>query len=357
MTKSIAFLLPGFSTIPMGGFKVVYEYANRLAGDGYDVSLYFPATILANEKGMIYRVRQFCSMMYRKLTKSYLPVKWFKLDARIKTYCVYSLSYDNVGYHDCIIATAAETSEYLSNYPQKINKAYMIQGKEDWNIDEKRLSRTYGLGLKNIVISNWLKKYVESFGYTCSLIPNGFDFNYFKCSKSITERSPYVISMMYHVDERKDVNTALMAIKSLKEKYPQIKIKMFGAYKKPDDLPDWIDYTQKPNRISHNEIYNDSSIYVSSSRTEGWGLTVGEAMICGCAVACTNTLGFLEMVTDNETGLVSPIGDSKALSLNIEKLISDNELRYRIATAGNKSIKNFSWEKSYKKLKNILELE
>lgn len=41
--KKIAILLPGIPTQPIGGYKVVYEYANRLVKDGYVVDIYYPS--------------------------------------------------------------------------------------------------------------------------------------------------------------------------------------------------------------------------------------------------------------------------------------------------------------------------
>ena len=37
--KSVVFLLPCSATLPVGGFKVVYEYANRLVQDGLQVCI------------------------------------------------------------------------------------------------------------------------------------------------------------------------------------------------------------------------------------------------------------------------------------------------------------------------------
>ena len=83
-------------------------------------------------------------------------------------------------------------------------------------------------------------------------------------------------------------------------------------------------------------------------------MPIGEAMICGAAVACTDNKGYLEMAKDGETALVSPIKDSKALAENIIRLINDDELRHRIAANGNRFIQRFTWDESYAKLKSIL---
>src|SRR5215470_15162667 len=38
----VVFLLPGQGVRPTGGYKVVYEYANRLTRDGHEVSVLHP---------------------------------------------------------------------------------------------------------------------------------------------------------------------------------------------------------------------------------------------------------------------------------------------------------------------------
>ncbi|MDD6723064.1 MAG: glycosyltransferase, partial [Bacteroidales bacterium] len=67
---------------------------------------------------------------------------------------------------------------------------------------------------------------------------------------------------------------------------------------RPSGLPEWIDYHQRPDDELHLRINNEAAIYIGTSRTEGWGLTVGEAMMCGQAVCCTDNAGFREMATD-----------------------------------------------------------
>ena len=41
--KLITFLMPSVQLVPSGGYKIVYEYANRLAKDGYRVVILHPS--------------------------------------------------------------------------------------------------------------------------------------------------------------------------------------------------------------------------------------------------------------------------------------------------------------------------
>jgi glycosyltransferase involved in cell wall biosynthesis len=160
--------------------------------------------------------------------------------------------------------------------------------------------------------------------------------------------------MMYHFDKRKGFFDGRRAVEIARQKYPQIKLNLFGVYKTKQKFPDWITYDQKPTKTRHNDLYNKSAIFIAPSHAEGFGLTPAEAMQCGCAVACTNTGGYKVFCQHNKTALVSPVGDSRALADNIIKLIENPKLRIALARNGNKYIQRFTWERAYKKLKKLL---
>ena len=184
---------------------------------------------------------------------------------------------------------------------------------------------------------------------------NGFDFNYFRLTNPIDSRSPYEVALLYHKDNRKRCVDALSALNIVKKNIPQLHVTLFGTPEQPD-LPEWCSYFRCPDKQTHNQIYNNASIFVAASDYEGFGLTVGESMICGCAVACTDNGGFSCMVHHNQTGLLSPIYDTKTLAENIIKLINDHELRIRLAKAGNEYIRQFTWERAYSQFKEILQV-
>ena len=131
-------------------------------------------------------------------------------------------------------------------------------------------------------------------------------------------------------------------------------VNLFGVYERPVDLPDWYVYYQMPDKATLNRIYNEAAIYVGASHTEGWGLTVGEAMQCGCAVVCTDNGGYSVVAHHQETALVSPVKNVASLASNVIRLIENKELRWLLAENGHYYIKQYTWEKSYERLKQIL---
>lgn len=353
--KSITILFHLDGTSPYGGYKIPYEYANRLCADGHDVHIVYPALRFIIRKSIWLSIRMSIKYLYYRFIKGYSCRTWFQLDRRIKEHYIYSLDYKYVPKTDLYFATAVETALFLNTYPvPNQNKFYLIQGFENWTLSDERVKETYRYGFKNIVVSSWLEKIVIESGAACTLIKNGFDFEYFKMFVPICAKDRLHIAMMYSNNTLKGCTYGINALKIVKEKYPTLCVNLFGADPYPGDLPDYIKYYHRPNQATHNQLYNEAAIYLAPSINEGFGLTVGEAMICGCAVVCTDNKGFKEMAEDGVTALLSPVRNSQSLADNIIRLIEDDDLRIRIATQGNANIQQFRWEKSYAKLRALL---
>lgn len=360
MKKRILFLLPSIGVKPIGGFKVVYEYANRLAADGFEVNIIYPAYCARIGQNLLLAFLRRCKAVWRYalnyFTKGY-ACSWFKIDSRVHELWTWSLAEKFVPKADFYIATSINTSVYLNNYKHipVDHKFYLIQGFENWNgITDEQVIKTYHYPMHKIAIAHWLGDIVHKTGESYSVIPNGFDFNYFRKRIDISSRNHFIVCMLYHRAEVKGCTDGFAALEIVKKKYPSLQVNIFGVPTRPEQLPDWYHYYQTPDRDTHNRIYNESAIFIGTSWKEGWGLTIGEAMICGCAVACTDNSGYLEMAIPNVTALISPVQNPEALAANIIRLIEDDKLRYRIAEAGHQNIQRFSWEKSYEKLKDLL---
>ncbi len=89
-----------------------------------------------------------------------------------------------------------------------------------------------------------------------------------------------------------------------------------------------------------------ASIFVLSSSWEGFGNVILEAMASGAPVISTRCpSGPDEIITNGVDGILVPVGNEKALSDAILKLLSDQELRRRFSTNGRKRVADFKVEK------------
>lgn len=77
-----------------------------------------------------------------------------------------------------------------------------------------------------------------------------------------------------------------------------------------------------------------SDIFVRASRSEGLGSSFIEAMAAGLPIIATGVGGITDFLKDGETGLLCKVNDPKDLAEKITLLLSDTELREKIASAG-----------------------
>lgn len=343
----IVFLLPNRARVPVGGYKIVYEYANRLSQDGYQVEIVYPAILSTGSITFYKKMRSLLRYLTILIKCEYSCDSWFELEAGVYEKWVYHFSPRLYAAGDIVIATACQTAYFLMKEKNlDVKRFYFIQHYEDW-VEKNILEATWKSDLHKIVIADWLMEKAIAFGTEAVLVQNGLNFDDFSISIPISDKNEQTLAMLWHLAENKGSMDGYEAICAVKKNIPALKAVFFGVNERPAFLPDWVTYYQRPSRAELSKIYNESSVFVAPSRTEGFGLTAAEAMQCGCAVAATDAGGFAQFCIQGNTALVSPVRSNEELVKNIIALLTDRELRLRIATEGNDFIQTFTWKRAY----------
>jgi glycosyltransferase involved in cell wall biosynthesis len=273
----ICFVMGRSGHYPCGGYKIVYEYANRLVQRGHQVTVVHPTTSY-EYSSFTHRLKIYYHYLRRLagLDGGYRPDAWFKMDPRVNLTWVPNLREPWIPKAEIVVATAWQTAEWVARYSaQRGRKYYFIQGWETvFNpADPQRVVNTYRLPLRKIVIARWLEDKLAELGESAVYIPNGLDFEEFGLDVPPEKRNPYQLMMLYHQFDCKGVPDALAAVRQVKDRIPEIRLTMFGVYDRPDDLPAWVEYYKQPEQGLLRRLYNQAAIFIIASWVEGWGLT------------------------------------------------------------------------------------
>ncbi|MDK2805653.1 MAG: hypothetical protein PWP67_787 [Clostridium butyricum] len=339
----INFILP-FTSLT-GGIKVVFEYANRLNERGYDIVCYIPMLAYKfNNYGFIGELKRIKSSIGNTLKRG-TKVDWFDLKVPVKLVPIISNKF--IRDADATIATAWPTAYSVNNLDEfKGEKFYFIQHYEIWSGPKDLVDGSYKLPLKRIVIAKWLKDLMEKefkVGVT-SLIPNGMNFKEFYNDNKVFNKNK-VILMLYHNLEWKGYKDGLKAFEIVKEKHPEIKLRLFGL-KRGEGIPNYAEFYENPAKDILRNLYSTSDIFVSPSWTEGWHLPPMEAMACKCAVVATNVGCIPDIGVHKDTAMVCEPHNIEGLANNMIELIENEKLLKNISFKGYEKIKNYTWDNS-----------
>jgi len=346
----IVFLLPGPGCSPVGGFKVVYEYANWLAARGAQVSVIHPARLALDLPFAAYP-RLALRYAIRRVNQKYRPDSWFDIHPAVRLKWTPSLHPRHVPDADIVVATAWETAEWAAAYPATKGVGhYLIQHLETWSGAKDQVMSTWRLPLRKVVIARWLQDIARGQGEAALYIPNGLDFSAFGQDVAAGDRNAKNLLMLYHLRDWKGSADGLAAVARVRESIPDIHLTLFGIYPRPEGLPAGIDYHQSPSQPLLRRLYNEAAIFIAPSWVEGWGLPPAEAMMSGCCVVATDIGGHREYAVPDETALLSPPREPQALAANILRAVEDRELRLRVAESGRRHIQQFTWARAAESL-------
>lgn len=354
----INIIIPGIGL--SGGIRVLFRYAELLNEKNHDVVFYTPllAYDVKNSNSEILNKIHVVSNSLKRINTYKVKKSQNTLEFNVKVIPVPTICDRYVRDADICIASAWPTAFSVANLSlTKGKKVYFIQDYEIWN-NEEFGKKSYTLPLKHIVISTWIKnKLVEQLGSDDAVIVyDGLDLEVFNNQTRINTFDYAInILMLYHDLPKKGVRDGIEVYKSIKVKYPNVKLTMFGLPERPN-ISDEVEYYQNPSRDQLRELYNKANIFLYTSREEGWGLTPLEAMASKCVVVGTNTGCMLDIGEDKVNAMLCCPGDISEMKKKLCTLIENQELLQALSEKGYETVQKFSWANAVAQLKRELEI-
>jgi glycosyltransferase involved in cell wall biosynthesis len=87
-------------------------------------------------------------------------------------------------------------------------------------------------------------------------------------------------------------------------------------------------------RVEPRDWLARADVFAHTSRWEGFGIVLLEAMLSGLPIVATRVSAVPEIVIDGETGALVPVGDAPAVADGLTRLLGDPATRARLGEAG-----------------------
>jgi glycosyltransferase involved in cell wall biosynthesis len=155
----------------------------------------------------------------------------------------------------------------------------------------------------------------------------------------VAEGAPLVLAVGRLVPQ-KDHGTLLRAFARARDRTPDAVLAVLGigpleqetrALATQLDLDGAVFF---PGRLELRDWLARAQVFAHSSRWEGFGIVLLEAMLAGLPIAATNASAVPEVIADGETGVLVHPGDAEALGAALATLLADPARARALSEAG-----------------------
>ena len=133
----------------------------------------------------------------------------------------------------------------------------------------------------------------------------------------------------------KGVPLLLDAVAGLRAKHPDLRLTLIGdgperaaleTQTRSLGLSEIITFAGYQSQDAVADALSETDVFVLPSFAEGVPVVLMEAMAAGLPVVSTRIAGIPELVVDGESGILVPPGDGNALTVALDKLLSDRDM-------------------------------
>src|SRR5471030_677526 len=252
------------------------------------------------------------------------------------------------GYYSLLIGIISDRLNAITIGWQHNSYDAYLNNKNRYYWKEDELFKEYIPRLNQYVVltDNDKNKYEEELGIDCKVIYNPLSF---ECDIKSSCNEKNIIFVGRLVEQQKGLDFLIESFNIVHKVKEDWILKIVGDGPDRENLINNIKkYNLQDNVIligkSDNvkEHYLNSSIFVSTSRWEGFGLAITEAMECGLPVISFDNSGPKEIINKpNINGILVENHNVTKLANEIIKLIEDNEKRKSMSLESIKRAKDF----------------
>ncbi|PKG36544.1 glycosyltransferase family 4 protein [Psychrobacter sp. Sarcosine-3u-12] len=180
--------------------------------------------------------------------------------------------------------------------------------------------------------------------------------------KNSLEISEDAFVMIYVAEfiERKNHRLLIDAIKSLSEKIDNFILLLAGKGILLDEIKQYVADNGIGEQVRFlgfvtdiEKHYQVSDVAISSSRQEGLGINLVEAMMCGVPVIATIDRGHRTVIDHNVNGILCPQNDPASLADAVFEIHQNDQLRFNMSIEAIEKAKKFEIKNSLEAMSKI----
>jgi L-malate glycosyltransferase len=203
---------------------------------------------------------------------------------------------------------------------------------------------------KIAVPSGYLVDVFREFDLSAIAVPNIVDLSQFHFRER-TPLRPHLVctrgfSTYYSVD------VVVRAFAEIKKEYPQAQLDLVGSGPLEAEIRKLVvdlnlsnvNFAGVASRQEIGKHYDQADIFINASWLDNMPLSVIEAFAAGTPVVTTSPECMPYLVEHERTGLLSLVGDEKALAANVVRLLRDPGLAAGLARNAHQESQRYTWE-------------
>jgi glycosyltransferase involved in cell wall biosynthesis len=202
---------------------------------------------------------------------------------------------------------------------------------------------------KIVVPSEYLVRVFAKFGFETIPIFNLIDLDKFEFRERPTLRPIFFSNR--NLEAHYGVDDLLRAFAYIQREIPEAVLTVVGDGSQRNAVENLAIELQLQNttftgRVEHDEInrqYSASDIYLNASKIDNQPLSILEAFACGLPVITTDAGGIPDIVTDEITGFLVPVGDHEALAARALNLLAHQEIARTMIEGARAECTKYTW--------------
>jgi len=206
-----------------------------------------------------------------------------------------------------------------------------------------------------ISISEFTKYQLEQAGFASDkirVVPCGIDLEAFRIGNPPKRKRNSLVMVSRLVPVKGHVHL-FDALAHVRERIPDVQLWVVGDGPARSELERYVlDRQLEKNvhfagRVTDEEkarLLHTSTVFVSSSLVEGFGIVLLEAMACGLPIVAFDLPVYREFM-DSQCGFLVAKGNDRLMAKQILRLLEDDETRKRMAAHNLSHVKRFDWDR------------